>query len=163
MVEHYPFILAYHIVWTTYGTWLPGDWRGWIKKGFSGIQSPDPGLERSSRRRLAEPPVLLSIEQRVLVENTIIDHCGIRNWPLHAVNSRTNHVHVVVSADGEPEMARDQFKAWCSRKLSDAAGLRKKVAKKAGRRHWFTEGGDAEAIEDEEYLDNAVRYVLDGQ
>jgi predicted nucleic acid-binding protein len=35
----------------------------------------------------------------------------------------------------------NQFKAWCSRKLSDAAGLVGVVSKKAGRRRWFTEGG----------------------
>src|SRR5438309_2044603 len=23
--------LAYHLIWTTYGTWLPGDARGWIQ------------------------------------------------------------------------------------------------------------------------------------
>src|SRR5438132_13512735 len=99
MIEHYPSVLAYHIVWTTYGTWLPGDWRGWVKKGVSGIQAPDPALEQSSRERMVEGPVLLTPEQRALVEKTIIDHCRIRGWRLHAVNARTNHVHVVVSAD----------------------------------------------------------------
>ena len=55
------------------------------------------------------------------------------------------------------------FKAWCSRKLSDAAGLVRAVAKKAGRRHWFTEGGDKELIDTEEYLANATSYVLERQ
>src|SRR2546430_11024925 len=36
------FPLAYHITWTTYGTWLPGDDRGWVKKGSSAVQPPDP-------------------------------------------------------------------------------------------------------------------------
>ena len=53
----------------------------------------------------------------------------------------------------------NQFKAWCSRKLSDAAGLKDRVAVKAGRNRWFTEGGDAEVIDTEEYLRNAIRYV----
>ncbi len=163
MMQYYPTIVAYHIVWTTYGTWLPGDWRGWVKSGVSGIQSPDPDIEQSARERMAEPAVILTQEQRLLIEKTIDEHCRIRGWTLHAVNVRSNHVHVVVTVDCKPEIARDQFKAWCSRKLSDNAGLIKKVAKKAGRRHWFTEGGDAQAIENEEYLHNAIRYVLDGQ
>jgi len=25
--------LAYFLTWTTYGTWLPGDERGWVLKG----------------------------------------------------------------------------------------------------------------------------------
>jgi hypothetical protein len=41
--------LAYHLIWTTYGTWLPGDARGWIKCGVRGIQPPDPALEQQAR------------------------------------------------------------------------------------------------------------------
>ena len=37
------------------------------------------------------------------------------------------------------------------------------VARKAGRRHWFTEGGNRKLIESEESLENAVRYVMEGQ
>jgi REP element-mobilizing transposase RayT len=155
--------LAFHITWTTYGTWLPGDARGWVKAGAWGIQAPDPERERRSRERMTEEAVLLTREQRDVVEQTIRDHCRIRGWLLHAVNARTNHIHVVVTADRDPETVRDQFKAWCSRKLSDQAGLTEVVGKKAGRRHWFTEGGDVEVIEDEEYLANAIRYVLEGQ
>ena len=25
--------LAYYLTWTTYGTWLPGDERGWVWRG----------------------------------------------------------------------------------------------------------------------------------
>lgn len=154
-------ILAYHIIWTTYGTWLSGDIRGWIKKNVSGIQPPDATLENQSRDRMAEEAVILSDTQRALVETTIGAHCRIRNWSLHAVNARSNHVHVVVTADRDPDEVMNQLKAWCSRKLSDAAGLKDVVAVKAGRRHWFTEGGDKEIIEDEAYLQNAIQYVLD--
>jgi hypothetical protein len=158
-------VLAYHIVWTTYGTWLPGDWRGWVKKCISGIQPPDTKREQAARDRMVETEVLLTPEQRAIVERTVTDHCRIRRWTLtlHAVNARTNHVHVVVTANCDPDVARDQFKAWCSRKLSDAVSLTIAVAKKAGRGHRFTEGGDAEIIGDTEYLANAIRYVIDGQ
>jgi REP element-mobilizing transposase RayT len=155
--------LAYFITWTTYGTWLPGDRRGWIKKGHSGIQPPDWRLEDEACERMVEQPVVLTVSQRAIVEQTIRAHCDIRKWELHAVNARTNHVHTVVSADRDPDTVRDQLKAWCSRKLSDAKGLKTAVAVKAGRRHWFTEGGDNEVIYDDEHLHNAIRYVLEGQ
>ena len=156
-------ILAYHITWTTYGTWLPGDERGWVESGAAGIQAADPEREQAAALAMAEGAVTLNAEQRALVEKTIRDHCHIRGWPLHAVNVRTNHIHVVVTADRNGEVARDQFKAWCSQKLSDQAGLTTPVARKAGRRHWFTEGGDCEKIDTEEYLQNAIAYVLEGQ
>jgi REP element-mobilizing transposase RayT len=156
-------VLAYHIIWTTYGTWLPGDARGWLKKNTPGIQEPDPQRERQAREHMAQQAVLLTLPQRALVERTIRDHCRIRKWSLHAVSARSNHVHVVVTADHDPDDVMGQFKAWCSRKLSDAAGLKSAVAVGAGRRRWFTEGGDKEVIEREAYLQNAIRYVLDGQ
>lgn len=156
-------VLAYHITWTTYGTWLPGDARGWVRWGEPGIKPPDPRREGDARNRMAEPAVLLSEEQRALVEKTIRDHCGIRGWLLHAVNARSNHVHVVVTAERDPDEVMHQFKAWCSRKLSDAAGLVRTVGKKAGRRHWFTEGGDKKRIDSEEYLQHAITYVAERQ
>ena len=30
--------LAYFLTWTTYGTWLPGDERGWIEAGKLGTK-----------------------------------------------------------------------------------------------------------------------------
>jgi REP element-mobilizing transposase RayT len=161
MPNEYP--LACHIVWTAYGTWLPGDARGWLEKGKWIVQAPDPDLERRARERMAELPVHLTPAQRAIVEQTIADHCRIRGWKLHATRARSNHIHVVVTADRRPHDVRDQLKSWCSRKLSDDAGLVGTVARKAGRRRWFTEGGDMEVIDSEEYLANAIRYVLEGQ
>jgi REP element-mobilizing transposase RayT len=112
---------------------------------------------------MVESAVVLTEEQRVLVEQTIRDHCRIRGWLLHAVNARSNHVHVVVTADRDPDEVMNQFKAWCSRKLSDAAGLVGAVAKKAGRRRWFTEGGDKELIDNDRYLGHAITYVMERQ
>ncbi len=155
--------LAYHLTWTTYGTWLPGDARGWVKWGEVGVKPPEPEQERDARRRMMESAVVLTDDQRAIVERTIRDHCRIRGWLLHAVNARSNHVHVVVTIDRDPDEAMNQFKAWCSRKLSDAAGLVRTVAKKAGRRHWFTEGGSKERIDTDEYLANAITYVLERQ
>ncbi len=99
----------------------------------------------------------------MLIEQTIREHCSFRQWLLHAFNCCSNHIHVVVTANRDADEVLNQFKAWCSRKLSDEAGIDKAVAAKAGRRRWFTEGGDKEAIEVDEYLENAIRYVLEGQ
>lgn len=156
-------MLTYFITWTTYGTWLPGDKRGWVKKGESGVKSPNWQIEDESRERMAQPPVIFSGPQRTIVEKTIRAHCELRMWKLHAVNARTNHVHVVVAAASTPDDVMSQLKAWCSRKLSDDAGLIDRVAVKAGRRHWFTEGGDKELVHDEDQLRNAIRYVLERQ
>jgi REP element-mobilizing transposase RayT len=148
--------LAYLITWTTYGTWLPGDDRGWVARRTPGIQAPDPARRTAARRNLDGRPIALDPEQRALVETTIRAHCAVRQWSLHAVNARSNHVHVVVTAPAtDPTKAMDQFKAWCSRRLNEQM-------EKAPER-WWTRHGSTKWINDDEYLHNAIRYVLERQ
>ena len=99
--------LGYFLTWTTYGTWLPGDDRGWNRKDEPEVQPPNPFLVEIAASRMKETEFRLSTSDRDTVEATIRKHCEIREWPLHAVNVRTNHVHVVVTARGyRPETVR---------------------------------------------------------
>ena len=156
--------LAYLISWTTYGTWLQGDERGWVESGTPGIRPPDPIRKEDAAERMTDAIVVLSSQQRHLVEDTIRKHCEIRRWQLHAVNARTNHVHVVATADVAPEVVMSQLKAWCSRQLSEQAGL---VAAQEGNRNglkkWWTQHGSTKWINDQQYLHNAIKYVLERQ
>jgi REP element-mobilizing transposase RayT len=173
--------LAYFLTWTTYGTWLPGDERGWVKRG-EGFQLPDPIRRSDAEARMTEDACSLDNEQRKLVETTIADHCRIRGWYLHTVNCRTNHVHVVVTASRDPDEVREQFKAWCTRKLKELQQSRTRsatLARRASegrlparrasevvsdiRRNWWTERGSKRFIGDEESLEAVIRYVRDLQ
>jgi REP element-mobilizing transposase RayT len=156
--------LAFHLTWTAYGTWLHGDERSWVESGVPGIQAPDAARASEARALLAEAPVVLDDVQRQLVEATIREVCQFRGWVIHALSVRTNHIHLIVTAAGRhPDEVMKQFKAWCSRKLSDQAGLTKKTSARAGRRRWFTEGGSTKWINEPAYLENAIRYVSEGQ
>ncbi len=77
--------LAYFLTWTTYGSWLPGDERGWVFRG-KGLQVPSPIFQSAAAQLMTENSCVLSIDERTIVENTIRDHCCIRGWELHAVN-----------------------------------------------------------------------------
>ena len=46
--------LAYFLTLTTYGTWLPGDDRGWHRKGEPEVQPPNPFLVEMARSRMKE-------------------------------------------------------------------------------------------------------------
>jgi REP element-mobilizing transposase RayT len=155
--------LAFHITWTTHGSWLHGDERQWVQSGRPGVQAPDAKRKAHAATLLAEEPVQLTLEQRNIVERTVRDHCRIRGWRLHALHVGAVHVHIVVTADRSPEEVMNQLKAWTSRRLSDHAGLHEPVAKKAGRRRWWTEHGSTKWINDPQYLRNAIRYVEEGQ
>ena len=96
-----------------------------------------------------------------MIESVIVKHCQIRNWTLHACNVRTNHIHVVVSAALDGKEVRAQLKAWCSRRLSEQAGLARNRAD--GQSRWFSERGDIEWIDKEEHLEAAIRYVNEMQ
>jgi len=146
--------IAYFSTWTTYGTWLPGDERGWFERG-QGIQPADRMRNLEAALRMTEEAITLDLVQRRLVEKTIGDHCTIRNWALHAVNCRSNHVHVVVTAvDRTIEIPREQFKAWCTRRLKEHD---------AARRNWWTERGWDLYIDHEDHLADVIAYVLYGQ
>ena len=153
--------IAYFITWTKYGTWLPGDQRGWVQRGNREPLDPNSYREKHARAMMTDDAVVLTQSQRAVVERVIVDHCTIRDWFLHARNVRTNHVHVIVTAPVDPEVVREQLKAWASRRLSEAAGLR--VTGKNGRRRWWTEKGDIELLRGENNLADAIRYVMEMQ
>jgi REP element-mobilizing transposase RayT len=113
---------------------------------------------------MSDEIVTLTAAQRQLVEATIRKHCEIRRWQLHAVNVRTNHVHVVVTAGVEPEVVMSQLKAWCSRRLSVEAGLAaSEKGTKNGLKKWWTQHGSTKWINDPEYLRNSIIYVREKQ
>lgn len=143
------------ITWTTYGTWLPGDSRGW-RKWKKGEQQPQPLLEAWCRDRMKEKPVLLNATQREAVEKAIRDHAAIRGWELHGVSVRSNHVHVAVTAAAPPKRVRDQFKA------NGTTALRRIPNPIRNEKVW-TKGGDIQFIDTDDDLAHVVIYIVEAQ
>jgi REP element-mobilizing transposase RayT len=153
--------IAFFSTWTTYGTWLPGDPRGWYQRG-RGVREPDALRRFEAALLMTESALTLDAEQRRIVEQTIAEHCAIRKWHLHAVNCRSNHVHVVVTApDRRIEVPREQFKAWCTRRLKEREASR--PGPLSEREHWWTERGWDEYIDHEDALADVAFYVHEGQ
>ena len=148
--------LAYLLTWTCYGTWLPGDDRGWVDKHDAGPAEPykfaDPVRRAAAAARMEEAAVTLSPEWREVVERSIRQVCQFYGWVVHQVNARSNHVHVVVTAPGtRPEKVMQAFKTNASRVLN---GLYR-------RKHWWTEGGSKRYLNDERSVAGAIVYVRD--
>jgi REP element-mobilizing transposase RayT len=147
--------IGYFLTWVTYGTWLPGDARGWLeyRKGW---QLPDPAREAEAAALMTEDACRLTREHRMAVEQQIAETCRHRGWQLHAVNCRSNHVHVVVSAPGTaPKKVRTDLKAWATRRL--------KAQFDPLRENWWAERGSSRYLYDEKSLEAAITYVLEGQ
>src|SRR4029078_2161860 len=122
--------IAYFISWTTYGTWLHGDKRGWVERNEPGIQPGDLARHDMVYANLAESPVVLDEQQRMVAAEIIRAHCAFRKWHLHAVNPRSNHIHAVVTAPVAPEDVMQQLKAWSTRRLNELNVVRKAARRK---------------------------------
>jgi REP element-mobilizing transposase RayT len=148
--------IAYLITWTVYGTHLQGDERGWRRRR-KGNQLPQPRLDQWRRERLKHGMILLTAEQRLIVEAGCRQHCDHRGWRLWEVNARSNHVHAVVTAEGvSGKTVRDQLKANCTR------ALREHSTQFSDRPVW-TVGGDWECINDDTDLEEVCAYVREAQ
>jgi len=146
--------VAIFSTWTTYGTWLPGDARGWFERA-RGCRAADAMRALVASFRMTGDAVTLNATQRLRVESTIAAHCEFRGWAIHAVNCRSNHAHVVVTApDRTCDIPRVQFKAWCSRKLSEDG---------PAREDWWSERGWDVYLDDDESLAVVVDYVRERQ
>ncbi len=148
--------IAYFITWTVYGTHLQGAATGWRKYG-RGEMAPKPRLESWRAQRLKYSIQLLDDDCRSVVESTVGKHCDIRSWHLWIVNARTNHVHVVVTANSHRgDIVRDQLKANCTNSLRDRYMI-------FHDRPIWTVGGDWQCINSEDELHCVIEYVRDAQ
>ncbi|MEO1526684.1 MAG: transposase [Planctomycetota bacterium] len=146
--------IAFFLTWVTYGTWLPGDDRGWVEY-MHGWQLPSRDLETDCQARMSECAVRLTKDLRNRVEEQIAETCQYRNWTLHAVNCRSNHLHLVVSAAGTPpKKIRADLKAYTTRCLKSLDSR---------RNNWWAERGSIRWINNNEDLATVVRYVNDAQ
>ena len=146
--------IAFFLTISTYGTWLPGDARGWVERK-RGWQLPDPVRVLESQARMTEDACILSLEQRTVVEAQLEENCQHRGWEMHAKNCRSNHMHIVVGADNvSPKKLRIDLKAWCTRRLKEGD---------PSRDNWWTERGSIRWVWDEESLDAVIQYVNEAQ
>ena len=130
--------LAYFITFSTYGTWLHGQAPGSVDRKHNQIDmpwlEPDPQQRRAKRDKMTQEPYLLDESRRAVVRDAIIEECRFRKWNLLALHVRSNHVHLVVAADREPELVMRSCKSQASKRLNDA-GL-----DEPQRKRWTTHG-----------------------
>ena len=97
------------------------------------------------------------MEQRKTIEAGLRELCTRRNWFLHEINIRTNHVHIVLTAkDIQPERVMSDLKAKATRVLRQAKLLEDE------RKPW-TEHGSTVYLFTQEAFGGACHYVREGQ
>ncbi|MEQ1764636.1 MAG: transposase [Pyrinomonadaceae bacterium] len=95
-------------------------------------------------------------EQRRAVYHAIREVCRFRDFTILALNVRTNHVHVVVSAESKPEKIIEAFKSYATRRLrsEDLVSVDAKVWSRHGSTRYLWKDRSVNA---------AIEYVLHGQ
>src|SRR5271157_1634254 len=121
------------LTWTTYGTWLPGDRRGFVSEvrdemGEKVLQNVPgtpcdadlPPLRAYAASIMTEDAVFLELAQAEALAEQLRETAGHRGWRLLALAVMANHVHVVVGVprDPDPEQILGDFKAWGTRRLN---------------------------------------------
>ena len=85
------------LTWTTYGNWLQGDKRKYVKNGQ--ILDPNPSLEKKNKENMKYPKVSLTITQREIIEKAIIEESAGLNQKIHAIAVGRNHIHLVTDCN----------------------------------------------------------------
>jgi REP element-mobilizing transposase RayT len=152
---------------TTYGSWLPGDRRGYVSERRDDqwqkilhnapgtpVDLEDPLLYGYTESKLKGPPIALSAEQAPALLEQFNETANHRRWLLLAVAIMANHFHIVVGVEGDPEPGRilGDFKSYGSRKLNRGWGMPISGT-------WWTESGSKRKLETEANVLAAVRYV----
>jgi REP element-mobilizing transposase RayT len=95
-------------------------------------------------------------EERILVNRTLVEVCRHRAWALLAAHVRTNHVHVVMTATGQPARLLGDLKAWSTRRVIEARH------RPPGARLWVR-GGSVRQLWTQKAVDEACFYVVHEQ
>ncbi len=156
---------ALHLTWTTYGTWLPGDERGYVSHTLHapGNWSPranTPGTDYTKdherTHRLASQAqkgktVWLTPWQAQVVAESVIAAVVPRHWRIVRGAIMTNHVHfLVVDCPTDATAVRRILKGNSQAALSTDHGTPCR---------WWTAGGSDRYKNDDLAVENAIRYI----
>lgn len=149
--------IAYLITWSTYGSRLQGDERGWRIRVHGSERKSQPRLKAWHRGRLRHEVRTLTKSERAQVEAEIARVCEWRGWKHWACSARTNHVHTVVTAPGQDGVkVREQLKANCTRVLRETSHTYR-------NRPVWSKHGDIQYLDTEADLEAAILYVTHAQ
>jgi REP element-mobilizing transposase RayT len=156
------------LTWRTYGTWLPGDERGFVdpvvdEQGHrvihnlpgTRIDADNPHLHKYSQEIMRGPAVYLTHDQAAALLGQFQETVRHRGWELLTVAILPNHVHLIVGVNGDPDPAsllRD-FKSYGSRRLSRRWTI-------PASNTWWAESGSRRILKTDENRLQAMQYVL---
>jgi REP element-mobilizing transposase RayT len=108
---------------------------------------------------------VMNARQRDVVHDAIVGIATEKNWRLWAVHVRSNHVHVVITAEREPRRLMSDLKARASRELTRAGfddPERRRWTRHGSTKHLFEWAQVQEKINYTLYAQGAPMALYDG-
>lgn len=141
-------MIGYMVTWTTYGTWLQGDSRGYVKDGQ--VCPEDDGLRQANVRKLKAGPVEFARCHRQIVRDAILTEARTLGQQVYALAVWSNHVHIVAQRISESIEAVVSHYKNAARLALQPDGFVGKV---------WTRGFDKRFCFDEDQLRRRIEYV----
>ena len=141
-------VIGYMLTWTTYGTWLQGDKKGWIKDGE--IRPGNENLKNINKQALVKSSVKLNDNAKQIVKEAIEKSSEGFGQKICAIAVCSNHVHLTAEYVDVPiSVLVGNYKA-AARKALKKLGYEGKV---------WTGGYDKRYCFDEKELRTRIDYV----
>ena len=132
-------IVGYMLTWTTYGSWLPGDERGYVEDGK--ILSGNEKVLRRNRERQKSPNVKLNSKEKQIVKKTILSEAERTGQYIEALVVYSNHVHILARPHKESlEEMVSRYKSITTKVLWENGRTGRIWTKGYDKRFCFTEG-----------------------
>jgi len=141
-------MIGYMVTWTTYGSWLPGDERGYVKNGKT--LAGDSRILKASQERQKSAIVKLDSRQKAYVRRAILNEAERIGQTIEALAVCTSHVHLVARP------SRESIEAAVSRYKNVA---RFALRKQSNLGRLWTRGFDKRFCFDQKSLKHRIEYV----
>ncbi len=156
------------LTWTTYGSWLPGDPRGFVGnvRDIDGDQvrhnipgtpydADIPALTNYVRENMTGPPVALSKLDADALIKQYLETARIRQWSLCAASVMFNHTHEVIGVPGDPDpqLLLETCKRWATRALLKIRAL-------PPNGEFWTVNGSKRKLPNQQAVHGGVIYVV---
>jgi hypothetical protein len=141
-------VIGYMVTFTTYGTWLQGDRRGYVKDGqtFEGNEQ----LLDANKEAMRQGAIRLNPKQKEIVKQAILDEAKELKQTIFAILVWSSHVHIVAeNIDETIGKVTGRYKAAATKALRET-GFEGKV---------WTKGYDKKFCFNEEELRARIEYV----
>jgi len=136
------------VTFTTYGTWLQEDERGWVKRGT--VYEENAELHNVNENRMKGKAARLRKREKEIVQEAICRKAKALGEKVLAISVWSNHVHIVQGYSGRP--------------IEETVRIYKNTTSAALRRSGFegkvwTRGFDKRFCFDEKSLKDRIDYV----